>query len=90
MTLETVISKYKRRMGAIMKVLFSSYYNHLDHPNGASISTRSPLLALARLRHEVRVFCGVVIENAVFNEEEVLKLVRQLNVPYVVERKKRR
>ena len=44
------------------RVLFASWHWYLDQSNGASITTRETLLALARRGWDVKTFCGAATD----------------------------
>ncbi len=49
--------------GSCPEVWFVSWHNYLDQTNGASISTRSLLLALKKHGWGVKTFCGSSFDN---------------------------
>ena len=44
------------------RILFASWHWYLDQSNGASITTRETLLALARRGWDVKTFCGAATD----------------------------
>ena len=44
------------------RILFASWHWYLDRSNGASITTRETLLALARRGWDVKTFCGAATD----------------------------
>ena len=54
--------------GFFPEVWFVSWHNYLDQTNGASISTRSLLLAMRKYGWNVETFCGSSFDNKPIND----------------------
>ena len=61
--------------GFFPEVWFVSWHNYLDQSNGASISTRSLLLALRKHGWNVETFCGSSFDNKPINDLSCLDAI---------------
>ncbi len=61
-----------------MRILFVSWHFYLDQSNGASISTRELLRALAARGWEASTFCGPTVDNPNVSSDEKVLAARKI------------
>ncbi|MBR4750270.1 MAG: glycosyltransferase [Thermoguttaceae bacterium] len=61
-----------------MRILFASWHFYLDQSNGASISTRELLRALAARGWETSTFCGPIVDNPNVSSVEKVLAARKI------------
>ena len=72
------IRRHLQRAGNTKRLLFASYHFYLDPSNGASITAREMLLALAKRGWDVTTFCGCGLDF--HDEHNPMQLLADRNI----------